>query len=171
MPQPSAVINSGNRTVSFNGFGTLILPSGTFNNVALVSEMRTNSLGPNSYTYNWYDISNGKTLMYYHQNGNSITAIYNPENPVITGLSNIIPETVSLYPNPASDMFSIHGMPNGSVYNITDLTGKTMYHSIARNKNESIDISDLPAGIYFVRIFNQNGTTIRKLLIDKKAPF
>ena len=158
---------SGNRSVSYNGFGTLLLPSGTFNNVALVSEIRTNNLGPNSFTYSWYDISNGKTLMRYHQNGNSISAIYTPENPVVTGIPDINTETVALFPNPASEKVYIQGLTKGSLIRISDLTSKTVYLAAAGIENETIDVSDFPMGLYFVSIYSKKGTSTKKLIVAK----
>lgn len=92
---------SGSRTVSFNGFGTLILPQGAFSNVALISEMRTNSLGPNSYYYSWYSVSDGRRLLYRSENGSSITTAMTAD--LVTGLAREERAvSAGLFPNPIS---------------------------------------------------------------------
>lgn len=70
---------TGTRTVTYSGYGTLILPQGSFTNVALISELRTNSLGPDSYTYTWYEVSSGKKLLLYESNDGDVLVAYNSD--------------------------------------------------------------------------------------------
>jgi hypothetical protein len=135
---------TGTRTVTYAGFGTLILPQGTFNNVALIVGLRTNSLGPDSYTYTWYEISTGKQLLFYSENNGSVTIAYNTD--LNTG---IVDETEMLhaivYPNPAEDMLFLkipNNIPQVTIYNTI---GQSVNYGVL---NHGIDISFLKSGLY-----------------------
>jgi hypothetical protein len=161
---------TGSRTVSFNGFGTLILPQGTFNNVALVSEMRTNSLGPNSTEFTWFDISNGKQLMYYSENNGNVTAAYTTD--ISTGINEIIANNIStVYPNPFANTTTININANITLKNasvsIVDMLGKQV-KSMRVDKNEiQLNRDDLQKGIYFYQVLsNEKIISTGKLIIE-----
>jgi hypothetical protein len=62
---------------------------------------------------------------------------------------------VGLYPNPATETVNIVCGDNasGSVIEIADATGKVVHTSTVLSGNSAVvDISNLPAGIYFVRV-------------------
>jgi hypothetical protein len=56
---------------------------------------------------------------------------------------------ITLYPNPVSDVLSINGMPPGATITIMDVSGKIV--RIYENASETIDVSYLPKGVYFVK--------------------
>jgi len=64
----------------------------------------------------------------------------------------------SVYPNPASDYINVNA-PAGSVLTIMDVTGKQYIQTISTGK--SIDIKDLPAGLYLVKV---NGKSVTETL-------
>jgi len=67
--------------------------------------------------------------------------------------SDIFKEKISFYPNPATD--KLHIKNNGieiKSFSIIDITGKKIYHT--KNFIETIDISNLEVGFYFLRINN-----------------
>tara|TARA_B100001142_G_scaffold325990_1_gene380615 strand:+ start:1298 stop:2854 length:1557 start_codon:yes stop_codon:yes gene_type:complete len=68
---------------------------------------------------------------------------------------------VSVFPNPVSDILTING--EYSEVNIFDLYGKLVFSSSAK---ETIDISGLTNGIYFVRINNNKALSINKIIIN-----
>ena len=64
-------------------------------------------------------------------------------------------ETVNLYPNPASDKLYLEGIKEEykiSIYNATGMMVKT----ITLQGDSEINISDLPAGLYLVRMGNRH---------------
>ena len=65
----------------------------------------------------------------------------------------------SVFPNPTTGVFEISGDAIQSV-EILNITGS----SIRRQKEASCDISDLPAGVYFVKIKYQGRSVKRKLV-------
>lgn len=159
---------TGSRTVTFNGFGTLQLPQGTFTNVALVSELRTNSLGPNSTTFTWFDISNGKQLLYYEENAGNIVLAYTTD--LSSGITEIDAKYNStLYPNPITDIATLRINSNTLITNakliIKDVLGKEV-KSITVNSNEiKVDRSNLENGIYFYSVSNEQGIIAKGKLI------
>lgn len=64
----------------------------------------------------------------------------------------------SVFPNPTTGIFTISGDAIQSV-EILNITGS----SIKKQKDAYCDISDLPAGVYFVKIKYQGGSVTRKL--------
>ena len=71
-------------------------------------------------------------------------------------------EKIKLYPNPAKDFITIKGIETGDAISITDLPGKTIFESKAKNTLEIIPIDFLASGIYMVLI---NGEK-RKLIVE-----
>lgn len=56
----------------------------------------------------------------------------------------------SLYPNPTKDFIKVEGVTKDKILNVTDIFGKRVFTHICKSENESIDISKLSAGMYFV---------------------
>jgi hypothetical protein len=65
-----------------------------------------------------------------------------------------------VYPNPANSVLHIAGAYITSV-TINDLYGQVVYRHECKSSEIHIDITDLPAGVYFVKI---NGSEVRKFL-------
>lgn len=83
-----------------------------------------------------------------------------------------IEETVSgafrIYPNPASDFLQLkNGSPVTSQFVLTDINGRIVKEMLlgARTEN-TVQISDLPRGMYLVRFSNTETTTTEKVLIQ-----
>ncbi|MDE7149940.1 MAG: T9SS type A sorting domain-containing protein, partial [Bacteroidales bacterium] len=104
----------------------------------------------------------------------AVAAVYNSgekmsENitvKVVTGAANedIDDNRLRIFPNPASDRFSIYG--TFEYAEITDLHGKLRLRHEAPQGDE-INIPTLPSGVYFVRITTAAGTAVRKLVVRK----
>ena len=70
----------------------------------------------------------------------------------------------TLYPNPASSSVSIVGVEQGTV-TVCDITGRTVDTHRIEGGNHTIDISNLAAGTYFIRITSGNSNAVRKLIV------
>ncbi len=150
---------TGSRTVMFNGFGTLILPQGTFNNVALISETRTNSLGPVSYEYTWYDISNGKKLLFRSENGSSITTAWC--NEVSSGITeNKTKNYLTVFPNPVNNISTLKIQTDkkltDAVLKFYDITGADIKTIPVKSNEISIEKEEFSKGLLFYNLFNNN---------------
>lgn len=149
---------TGTRTVTFSGFGTLILPQGSFSNVALISEVRTNSLGPDSYNYSWMRISDGKRLLFRSENNGSITTVWNTE--ATSGIEELSEKTsIQIFPNPTQSSTTLkinsENTPIDGIIKIIDMMGKVV-KSYSVNTNEiKIEREGLENGIYFCQLQNK----------------
>lgn len=144
---------TGTRTVTFSGFGTLILPQGTFTNVALISELRTNSLGPNSTTFTWYDLSNGKRLLFYEENDGSVVTAYSADGPTSITKTET-EEAITIYPNPFSNTLCFDNVAASSetTYTLCEPTGKVVLSGTIDSEITSIHTTELATGVYFLNI-------------------
>ncbi len=78
-------------------------------------------------------------------------------------------ESLSVHPNPAGDMVQIQisdGVSSANMIEIFDITGKVIRRVSADYRNNlSLDVSDLGAGVYYVRLESRNKTvSVQKML-------
>ena len=66
-----------------------------------------------------------------------------------------------VFPNPAKDMITIrqYGNPQNLTADIYDLNGRRMQNAALADVDNDVDVSGLPAGIYFVKI-EKDGETL-----------
>ena len=70
-----------------------------------------------------------------------------------TDVKNIDKKTgFEIYPNPADDVLKLKSEKAISEIEIIDINGKVLKSQINLNRNNEVNISNLPAGIYFLRI-------------------
>lgn len=81
------------------------------------------------------------------------------------GVNEISAEGFSIYPNPANTYLNIDGKGTYS-YEIYDLTGRIVLYNGNANGISKIDVSNMVAGVYFVRISGNNGKTVQKIIIE-----
>jgi hypothetical protein len=74
---------------------------------------------------------------------------------------------ILLYPNPANDVVTIDNIPDNSIINIYDITGKLVYTS-QTDTQTVINIADFANGIYLVQLVSNNQQqTVKKLVINR----
>ncbi len=85
------------------------------------------------------------------------------------GIDPVAPEvSMSLVPNPATSQVKVNiagvtGMVN---MNIIDMSGRVIYNANVNAENETIvNLSNIPAGAYFVRITNDTFSKVEKLIV------
>ncbi len=82
-----------------------------------------------------------------------------------------IPENIqfAIYPNPAQNSVTVKTTTydDATQIHILDLNGRILYSIMVNNDVTEINTTDLPAGIYLVRLSTNNKQTIRKLVIQK----
>ena len=92
---------------------------------------------------------------------------------VITGINNVVNnENIQLFPNPASDKITITSGKsiNSNVnVNIVDVAGRVAqtvsYNNMTAHAQQTIDISKLAKGVYFVTIKTSNSEITEKLVV------
>lgn len=155
---------TGSRTVTYVGYGTLILPQGTVTGVAMIKEIRTNSLGPNSSRYTWCKVSDGQKLMMRGENDGSVNTAWNAAT-IATGTSELTSHIIiQQYPNPAhADVhFTISGIqtsPETKVIVYNEL-GEEVCRCVVVNNQAQLNLEGLSNGFYFYSLTSNN--TIHK---------
>lgn len=71
---------------------------------------------------------------------------------------------INVFPNPTSDKFYITGIEKGTIITITDISGKTLKRITSSKNVEIIDIEDYANGMYLISTFNNNTTTVKKII-------
>lgn len=70
---------------------------------------------------------------------------------------------ISVYPNPSSETLTIESVKG--IVKITNLNGKVV--STEQHHGEtSIDVSNLPSGLYLIHLFTENNITTKKVVIN-----
>lgn len=68
---------------------------------------------------------------------------------------------LKIYPNPANDELNISSSGIIEFISITNLVGQTVYTHGYNSEMVRVNVSDLPSGVYFVKV---NGTEVKKFL-------
>ncbi len=82
-----------------------------------------------------------------------------------TGIEQISKERIEIYPNPATDQFTIKGVTMGHL-SIMDLEGRVLKSQTIKH-DTNVQINDLPKGVYLIKIDSDEKTTVTKLVKTK----
>jgi len=160
---------SGTSATLVDGIGTLQLPGGnTYTNVlrfhlkdsAVASVFGTNvAFIRNVYEYYDFTVSNLPIFLTMKVDVNSAlimnssTVILSKHQPLtFVGLTEDSPSKVAVYPNPVIDALTLEGVNENEPYTITSVTGKIVNSGTYTGP---IDVTNLLAGVYLLRINNQ----------------
>jgi len=140
-------------TVKEIGYGVFSVCTGLVSITVSWSDPSSISYG-NSSSYLFYYVTTSKIKLHIPsgtENEYSSHSIW--KQFILTTTSNdpIKSEIVRLVPNPASDFVKISGVTSGTTVQIYDTSGRiVMYYNVI-SENETLPISTLPTGMYFVR--------------------
>ncbi len=103
--------------------------------------------------------------------GNEIKNIYNKSLDatsatftVGSGLGiNDISEFAAINPNPANDFITVSGINNGQI-TITDISGKQVLSQNINSDFQTINIQNLPSGIYIIKIISSEQIATQKII-------
>lgn len=74
---------------------------------------------------------------------------------------------ISIYPNPAKDILYLNNLTEDAVVKFFSLDGKEVLSGNVSQQNNQIQLSNLPSGIYSVKVIGENNfITLRLLIID-----
>jgi hypothetical protein len=175
-------------SMSYDGYGTLTLPTGTYTNVIRVhqtSVVTDSSFGfptwevstTQTETYNWFDSGfHNPLLTITLDSANGNTVEYFVHGGPLSNMSIVTANAaLNVYPNPAVNAVTVSFELNdasGAAITVSDLTGRTVA-TITGNtlkpghNNITIPVSDLSAGMYIVRLQSAEGTVTRKVMVSK----
>ena len=83
----------------------------------------------------------------------------------IDGIDDTEVGVVGLYPNPATNGVTFDGLAVGATVTLVDLNGRTVWSSTAQQPTETVDVSRLSRGTYFVRVTDAGNTAVYKLIL------
>jgi hypothetical protein len=87
-----------------------------------------------------------------------------------TGVDNASYDTdvLSIYPNPSNGEFTVK-FKDGVAKKIAiyDVNGKEVYFAAAETEKHNVNITKLANGIYYIKIFNENGSKMIKIVKEK----
>lgn len=73
----------------------------------------------------------------------------------------------NIYPNPVNNEFTIAVTETGKIYlqlKIINLLGEMVYQSLIEDQKSGINISDLPKGVYFVKLISNKQILTKKII-------
>ena len=77
----------------------------------------------------------------------------------------IVKQKQFIYPNPTTGILNVSGKNIKSI-SIFDLSGKKIFTDIKKQDFVSIDISNIPKGIYIIKVEQQDSTDFEKIIIE-----
>ena len=153
----SGADNTFNITASITTNDCSLQENTTFQNLYLDGFYFINMTSPFSYAIE--DIGNDtKQLTVTNVLGDE--AVYTAST---LGIEEFSSATFTVYPNPVKDILYVSGDSGFEDLNLTvyDLYGK----EVIKTSTETIDMSGLTSGLYFLTVTNQNGTMVIKKII------
>ena len=101
---------------------------------------------------------------------NTATPVDTTPQPVdtTTGISNVLAGSFSLMPNPATSTVtvSVSHVEGPVMVAVIDMNGRKRGEWTVENGSLTIDLSNYTRGAYFVRVVANEGTAVRKLIVQ-----
>jgi len=82
-----------------------------------------------------------------------------------TGVSSLEEDIFTLYPNPTTNNVNVN-MQTPATYTITDINGKELQKGNLMQGDNTLDISEFPSGVYFVKMQTESGSAVRKMVVE-----
>lgn len=159
------VYTSVKQTATYDAYGTLKTPFGTFNDVI---RMKVTETGNPETFYIFYQCSpTYKKLAHYIYTGTTTKTVYfyqftsGPSN--VSAVNN---EQITVYPNPvkAGNEIVVNNLTPESKIELLNMMGETI--STTTGANPVFATEALPAGMYLVRVVTENKTSVSKIVVQ-----
>jgi hypothetical protein len=161
---------SHNHSYKYDGYGTVQLPWGTYNNLMRIHYITRDSstIGTVTYSeYHWYKPSGGMPVVRavtttIADSVSHIYTIYANKSMSSTDVKKVNPaENISVYPNPATETLFISLEEHTSrQLIITDLTGRKLISRSLNGVKNEISLETLSSGLYMLSLYDENGRIV-----------
>lgn len=146
-------------TVTYDSYGTLILPFGTFNNV--IRSKKLDGINPE---YTWFTQNPYKIIMTAGvvSFGALAVRVFNSNNLSLN--QNQPTQKLEIYPNPTNGNLTIKNIDfsnNNNFINVYDVFGNQIIKNQKINSDsENINLSNVASGLYLLKINDFNGQVL-----------
>jgi len=83
------------------------------------------------------------------------------------GITSSILDRISIYPNPSNGNFTVVSSEDVNI-EILEMSGKLLKEvSVKSNQEQAINLDNVTAGVYLIRVFNQNSSSTQRIVISK----
>ena len=83
------------------------------------------------------------------------------------GITSSILDRISIYPNPSNGNFTVVSSEDVNI-EILEMSGKLLKEvSVKSNQEQAINLDNVTAGVYLIRVFNQNSSSTQRIVIAK----
>jgi hypothetical protein len=85
-----------------------------------------------------------------------------------TGLEDLaISNSVSVYPNPANESLTVtaNGL-NLTAVDVLSLTGQLLQNIPSEGTAVKVNVADLAAGVYFIRVTTEQGVALKQIIVE-----
>jgi hypothetical protein len=108
------------------------------------------------------------TITYTYTDGNNCSASDSNavDVSVCIGIADDMFSQIEISPNPNNGQFKVTGLVSGAQIEIMDLRGKVVLRSTASMNEEIVNLNGQSAGLYFVRITNENESRQYKVVVE-----
>ncbi|MCZ8197449.1 MAG: T9SS type A sorting domain-containing protein [Flavobacterium sp.] len=149
--------------VPYLGYGTLITPFSTHENVIMTKETWSVHLSVAGYFYRWYSINPYRLIAMMRSTPTFPYSMEFYEYNNLSSNDNTKNNEFEIYPNPTNgDLFIRIGNDlQANYFSIYDITGKEL---IQKEKiddiSNKINLTDFSSGIYFIKIYDKKGQIV-----------
>lgn len=143
----------GNQTITYMGYGTLTLPTGTYTNVICIKGEQDYGFGTNGITYTWY--KPGWAFLLRVAIADNGTSVSYANSSVPTGVAENNAVTVNTFPNPATDVVFVSSPAQKYNLKVYSATGALVAQEQVDNSDKKafpLDVNTLSPGMYLLNI-------------------
>ncbi len=143
-------------SITYDAYGTLITPYGTFNNV-----IRSKKLDGITSDYTWFTTNPFQVILSASISSAGVASnvrFSQPSN--LSTIQNILNSQFEIYPNPTSGSFTVKNIifsNNENFINVYDVLGNQIINSQKIDSDsKDFDLNNATTGLYFIKITNKN---------------
>jgi hypothetical protein len=83
----------------------------------------------------------------------------------VSGIPEVFPDNISVWPNHTSGFINITGLLNPAEVKVYSIQGQLL--KTVQKVESTLDVSDLPEGVFILNLAIRNKSVIRKIVIDR----